>query len=219
VRYRRALRAVCTAHTGVASSLSSGYFLILPPREPLNQNTSRGNESPSRTCPLNATFHKRIVMTRRCLRGRVPPNPTQPLPSSSSPSQALVKLTVKARDRRLELTFTSPCNPFGLLAACRTCLRPLTRLCLQLTVVLVVDTFFFSCSLGSCAFSRDVTGARACCVTSAQLWGEGWEEEKKKKKKKKKLLFCLHEITLMLNSYCCVETIVIVPRLKIIIIV
>lgn len=63
-------------------------------------------------------------------------------PPPHLPLSTLVKLAVKARDRRFELTFTSPCNRGGLLAVCWACLRTVTAVCLQVNVVLVVDIFF-----------------------------------------------------------------------------
>ncbi len=74
----------------------------------------------------------------------LPPPPPPPPAAAAAAAPTLVKLTVNARDRRFELTFTSPRDPSGLSAARGTCLRTVAAVYLQVTVVLVVDVFFLA---------------------------------------------------------------------------
>lgn len=82
-------------------------------------------------------------------------------------------ITVNARERRLERTFKSPCHSSGPVWKLCACLLRVTLVCLEGKCCLLVDVFFpffffFFSWLGFAAVSRDVTWARACCVTSAQ---------------------------------------------------
>lgn len=70
----------------------------------------------------------------------------------TSPPAALtpVKLAVNARDRRFELTFTSPSNPPELLPISRACLPSVTVVYFLVNVVLVIGIF----SRSACVLSR-----------------------------------------------------------------
>lgn len=149
----------------------------------------------ARRCFSSATFCLWILMTRQCLRGRVPPPP---------PALTLVKLTViRAWPPVWAHLYESTQSPrtvsdaLDMSAGCRGGLFA-GNCC---SCCWCFFFFFFLARLLCFLAWRD--WARACCVTSAQLWREGW---KKKKKMSQKCNISYNTVKTQTNSYYYIQT-------------